>query len=104
MSLAAGGLLVVCALTAGPAWAQCAMCKTALTGSPEGRAVAQELNRAILVMFVSPYLVSGSFLLALFRRQIAVRLATVVAALAARLRVNVSLFARTHPRPDGLSR
>lgn len=52
------------------AGAQCAMCKTALTGSPQGRAMAGSFNRAILVMMAAPYLVAGAFGVALYRRRI----------------------------------
>lgn len=53
-----------------PAAAQCAMCKTVLTGSSEGQAVAGELNHAILVMLVAPYLVFGTLAAVLFRKRL----------------------------------
>lgn len=43
-----------------PAPAQCAMCKTALTNSEEGRAMSAEFNRAIVLMLVAPYLLMGA--------------------------------------------
>ena len=55
---------------AGPALAQCAMCKTALTNSSEGQRVASNFNHAILVMFVAPYLVFGVFVAMVFRAKI----------------------------------
>jgi hypothetical protein len=55
---------------AGPAAAQCAMCKTALISSPEGQRLASDFNRAILVMLFAPYLVSGAFLAVFFREKI----------------------------------
>jgi hypothetical protein len=55
--------------------AQCAMCKTALTSSPEGNLLGQHLNTAILMMVFSPYLVAGTVAGVLFRRQIAAALA-----------------------------
>ena len=66
-------LLLVAALTAAdtPASAQCAMCKTALTSSPEGHALGAHFNRAILMMLFAPYLVAGTVFGVLFRRQIA---------------------------------
>jgi hypothetical protein len=69
----AGLLLLAAALAAvaGPASAQCAMCKTALTSSPEGHALGQHLNQAILMMVLAPYLVAGTVCGVLFRRQIA---------------------------------
>jgi hypothetical protein len=43
------------------------MCKTALTGSPEGRGISAEFNHAILLMVAAPYLVMGGFLLGVYR-------------------------------------
>jgi len=54
--------------------AQCAMCKTALTGSPEGQIVAGELNHAILVMLASPYVVFAVLAAILFRKPLRERL------------------------------
>jgi len=62
--------------------AQCAMCKTVLQGSPEGRSLQSELNRAILLMIVAPYVIFGGFVAVLFRRPLGAR----VLRLAARLR------------------
>jgi hypothetical protein len=76
------GLLGLLALAAGPAGAQCVMCKTALTNSPEGRSIGEQFNRAILLMIVAPYLLVGSFAVLFFRRRLGRRLG----ALAARLR------------------
>lgn len=53
-----------------PASAQCAMCKTALTNSEEGRGLSAEFNRAILVMLVAPYLMMGGFAAYLLRGRI----------------------------------
>ena len=55
---------------AGPAFAQCAMCKTTLTGSHEGQLVARQLNEAILLMFCAPYAVFGSLAALVFRSRI----------------------------------
>ena len=69
---AAGVLAVVLGalLLAPPAFAQCAMCKTALTSSPEGRHMAGQLNLAILMMVFSPYVIVATVAGVLFRRQI----------------------------------
>jgi hypothetical protein len=64
--------------------AQCAMCKTALTNSPEGRAISGRFNVAILVMLVAPYVIASGVLLAVFRERIRSRLATGGIALRAR--------------------
>jgi hypothetical protein len=47
-------------LLPGPAAAQCAMCKTALTNSEEGRGMTRQFNQAILVMLAGPYLLMGA--------------------------------------------
>jgi len=44
------------------------MCKTALTDSPEGQAINQTFNRAILLMLVAPYALVGTLLATVFRR------------------------------------
>jgi len=59
------------AASAGPSAAQCVMCKTALTGSPEGRGISAEFNRAILLMVAAPYVVMGGFVLGVYRRRLA---------------------------------
>lgn len=63
--VAAVGLVL--ALAAAPAAAQCAMCKTALSGSPEGRSIGAQFNQAILLMVAAPYLVMGGFVLGVYR-------------------------------------
>jgi hypothetical protein len=74
-------LLVVCLLgaivlgaAAPAAFAQCVMCKAALTDSPEGRAINQTFNRAILLMLVAPYLIVGTLMGTVFRRPLAAAL------------------------------
>jgi hypothetical protein len=47
-------------LAAEPVWAQCAMCRTALTESAEGQQLAQGFNRGILFLLAAPYLVFGT--------------------------------------------
>jgi hypothetical protein len=61
--------LVLVLGTTGFADAQCAMCKTVLLGSPEGRHLSQSLDRAILVMFCAPYLIFGTFVAVYFRNR-----------------------------------
>ena len=50
--------------------AQCAMCKTALTNSAEGRELGEQFNRGILVMVGAPYLVFGAVGAAIFRERL----------------------------------
>ena len=65
-------LAVSClALFGPPALAQCSMCQQVVASSPEARRMGTELNRAILLMFVAPYLVFTSFALVLFRDPLA---------------------------------
>ena len=58
VALAVVGLVVL--LGAGPLAAQCAMCRTALSESPEGRQLASGFNHAILFLLPFPYLVFGT--------------------------------------------
>ena len=46
------------------------MCRTALTDSPEGRAIGEQFNRGILVMIGAPYLVFGAVGAAIFRERL----------------------------------
>ncbi len=69
--LALGLLVLAFLILAGePAGAQCSICKTVLTQSPEGRQIGATVNTAILVMLLAPYLVFGSLVLVLFRARI----------------------------------
>lgn len=78
-------LLSLGALAAAPAaLAQCAMCKAAVTSSPEGMAVAESLNSAILLMMAAPYATAGAAALVLFRHRIRARLGRALAAARAR--------------------
>lgn len=47
--------------------AQCSMCQQVVAQSPEARKMSADLNRAILLMFLAPYLVFTSFAVAFFR-------------------------------------
>lgn len=64
-------VLILAALAAPQAsLAQCAMCQTALTNSPEGQRIAGEFNKAILVMMAAPYAVFGSVAAFVFRTRV----------------------------------
>jgi hypothetical protein len=67
LGLLALGVLM---LTGDPAAAQCSICKTVLTQSPEGRQIGSTVNTAILVMLLAPYLVFGTLAVILFRVRI----------------------------------
>lgn len=56
--------------SAGPAAAQCSMCKAVLEGAVEGRRIAEGLNHGILLMMAAPYAILGSFLALAFRPQL----------------------------------
>lgn len=64
------GILVLAALLHGgapPASAQCALCRSALESSEEGRAMAGKLNRGILLLLAAPLGVAASVAAAMFR-------------------------------------
>jgi hypothetical protein len=63
-------LLLLLGSSAPPAVAQCSMCKSVVAQSPEGRQLAGELNKAILLMLASPYLIFGSCLAVVFRNRL----------------------------------
>lgn len=50
-------------------WAQCSMCRTALTESSEGQQMARGFNTAILFLLGAPYLVFGTLAVTLWRRR-----------------------------------
>jgi len=56
---------LVFALLASPAagWAQCALCRTAITQSPEGQRLAAGLNAGILFLFGAPFAIAGAITL-----------------------------------------
>jgi hypothetical protein len=74
-ALPAIGLCAAVLVWAHPALAQCALCKTVLTGSREGLAIARQFNQAILVLLFAPYMVFGSLAAFAFRSRIRARLA-----------------------------
>jgi hypothetical protein len=63
-----------------PALAQCSMCQQVVSQSPEARRIGAELNRAILLMFVAPYLIFTSFALVIFRAPVGRQVRRVVRA------------------------
>jgi hypothetical protein len=81
-ALAAAALL---ALVAAPAAAQCVMCKTALSGSPEGRAMTAHFNHGILLMVFAPYFVMAGFVAVVFRERLGREAARLGATVRARL-------------------
>ncbi len=49
------------------AFAQCAMCRTGLTNSPEGQRLASGFNSAILFLLSAPFVVVGTIAFLIFR-------------------------------------
>jgi hypothetical protein len=60
-------MLAVFGMLSLPGWSQCIMCVTALSSSPEGRALAGSFRYGILFLLVIPYLIVGSIGYAIFR-------------------------------------
>lgn len=50
-----------------PLEAQCAMCRTALEGSEQGRVMAVQFNRGILFLLGAPFAVAAGIGIAMFR-------------------------------------
>ncbi|HUQ31575.1 MAG TPA: hypothetical protein VM095_05610 [Pyrinomonadaceae bacterium] len=50
-----------------PALAQCAMCKNAVTGSPEAAKLSESLNFAIIVLLIPPVLIFCGFFVLAYR-------------------------------------
>ena len=86
--------LGLAAAVAAPAGAQCVMCKTALTGSPEGRAMIAHFNHGILLMVFAPYLVMAGFVVVVFRERLVRHAARFGATVRARLEAIPARFAR----------
>ena len=93
---AAAALLPLLAVSTGPAWAQCQMCKTALTNSAEGQRMVATFNNAILLMVVAPYLVVAAIVAVLTRERIVARGTVLARTVMARLRAR-SLAAPAPP-------
>jgi len=60
-------LLAALVLAGSRAGAQCAMCQSVVAQSPEAQSAGAQLNLAILVMFVAPYVVLGVLALLIFK-------------------------------------
>jgi len=60
-------VLVITVVVELPAQAQCAMCRTALENSPEGRTMAASFNRGILLLLAMPYAILGTVGVVVFR-------------------------------------
>ena len=59
-------ILAICVFEVS-AQAQCAMCRTALENSPEGKGMAASFNRGILFLLGVPYVLFGTFGIFVYR-------------------------------------
>lgn len=59
-------ILVICFFQVS-AQAQCAMCRTALENSPEGKAISKSFNRGILLLLSVPYVLFGTVGIVIYR-------------------------------------
>lgn len=67
---AASAIAALLAQSIQPALAQCALCRTAVAGSPEAAKLAESLNFAILILLIPPVLIfCGIFYIALRQRK-----------------------------------
>jgi uncharacterized BrkB/YihY/UPF0761 family membrane protein len=62
------GVIATLLVLSSPGMAQCAMCKNAVTGSPEATRLSQNLNFAIIVLLIPPVLIFCGFFFVLFRQ------------------------------------
>jgi hypothetical protein len=54
-------------MASAPAFAQCAMCRTALTNSPETAKLAENFNKAIFVLLIPPVLLFCGMFIAAYK-------------------------------------
>jgi len=59
-------IIVMCAFQV-PAQAQCAMCRTALENSPEGKGMASSFNHGIVFLLAIPYALFGTIGVVVYR-------------------------------------
>lgn len=68
--LIAACVVVIVLVVSLPAFAQCALCKNAVTGSPSAAKLSQSLNSAIIVLLIPPVLIfCGIFVIAYRHRK-----------------------------------
>jgi heme/copper-type cytochrome/quinol oxidase subunit 2 len=65
--IAAGAIVVALLASSSLASAQCAMCKNAITGSPNAARLAERFNFAIFVLLIPPVLIFCGFFIAVFK-------------------------------------
>ncbi len=62
-----GLIVAIVFLFSQSALAQCAMCRTALESSAEGRALAEGFRKGILLLMAMPYIIVGTISYGVFR-------------------------------------
>ena len=67
LALIATGALFALIVTISPAFAQCAMCRTSIAGSPDAARLAERFNFAIFVLLIPPVLLFCGFIIALYK-------------------------------------
>ena len=67
LALIAVGALFALIVAISPAFAQCAMCKTSIAGSPDAARLAERFNFAIFVLLIPPVLLFCGFIIALYK-------------------------------------
>lgn len=75
--------------------AQCQMCRTALTQSPEGQRWSHGINAGIMLLLAAPFLIAGSGLLVIYHTELLNRLRQV------RARMVLRAVHRKGPAADG---
>ena len=65
--LIAASALFALMLASSPAFAQCAMCRTSIAGSPDAARLAERFNFAIFVLLIPPVLLFCGFIIALYK-------------------------------------
>jgi|SRR4051794_1765451 hypothetical protein len=67
LALVAAFLGACLLISSAPAIAQCAMCKTALTNSPETAKLAENFNKAVFVLLIPPVLLFCGIFIAAYK-------------------------------------
>lgn len=78
-----GSCLAVILLFSPSLSAQCQMCRTGLTQSPEGQRWSRGINAGIMLLLAAPFVIGGSIALVIYRPQFTRALANVGARLGA---------------------
>ncbi|PYS47360.1 MAG: hypothetical protein DMF68_16190 [Acidobacteria bacterium] len=61
------GALFALAVVSLPVFAQCAMCRTSIAGSPDAARLAERFNFAVFVLLIPPVMLFCGFIVALYK-------------------------------------